>query len=75
MLCPAQARCHSTPGAPAPVVQVVAGDAVEINPSVGQGFRVMSVHEWAARWKRNDDFPACLRCGGSNTKEHYFTQV
>jgi hypothetical protein len=35
----------------------------------------MSVEEWAARWKRNDDFPNCLGCGGSDTKEHFFTQV
>jgi hypothetical protein len=53
----------------------MAGDPVEINPSVGQGFRVMSVAEWAARWKRNDDFPDCLRCGGTTTKEHFFTQA
>ncbi len=31
--------------------------------------------EWSARWKRNEDFPACLGCGGSDTKEHYFVQV
>ena len=35
----------------------------------------MTVHEWAARWKRNDDYPDCLSCGSSNTKEHHFTQV
>jgi hypothetical protein len=35
----------------------------------------MSIQEWAARWKRNDDFPACLNCAGTNTKEHHFMQV
>ena len=35
----------------------------------------MSVSEWAARWKRNDDFPACENCKGTNTKEHHFMQV
>jgi hypothetical protein len=55
--------------------KVMSGEPVEINPSVGQGYRVMSVDEWAARWKRNDDFPLCLKCEGTNTKEHYFTQV
>ena len=61
-----------TPHTP-PVRQ--AGDPVEINPSVGHGYRVMSVDEWAARWKRNDAFPDCLQCGGKSTKEHHFTQV
>ena len=42
---------------------------------VGHGYRVMSVDEWAARWKRNDAWPECLQCGGKNTKEHHFTQV
>eukprot|EP00955_Chlamydomonas_euryale_P116016 366391-Chlamydomonas_euryale.AAC.25 len=32
-------------------MQVMAGDAVEINPSIGSGYRVMSVDEWAARMK------------------------
>lgn len=27
------------------------------------------------RWKRNEDFPECLGCKGSNTREHYFTQA
>ena len=27
------------------------GDPVEINPSVGHGYRIMTVAEWAARWK------------------------
>ena len=55
--------------------KVQAGDPVEINPSVGHGFRVMSVEEWAARWKPNEAFPECLNCGGSRTKEHAFTQT
>lgn len=53
----------------------MAGEPVEINPSVGAGFKVMSVAEWAARWKRSEEFPDCLACGSSNTKEHAFTQV
>lgn len=55
--------------------KVMRGDPVEINPSIGQGYKVMTVNEWAARWKRNEDFPQCLNCGGTNTKEHYFTQT
>lgn len=55
--------------------KVMSGDPVEINPSIGSGYRVMSVSEWSARWKRNEDFPACLGCGGSDTKEHYFVQT
>lgn len=51
------------------------GDPVEINPSVGYGYKIMSVDEWSARWKRNDDFPECLNCGSKNTKEHHFTQA
>ena len=35
----------------------------------------MTVNEWSARWKRNDDFTDCLHCSGQNTKEHHFTQV
>lgn len=35
----------------------------------------MPVSEWSHRWKRNDDFPDCLHCNSSNTKEHHFTQV
>lgn len=57
------------------MLQVMAGDPVEINPSVGSGYRVMSVAEWAARFKCSQEFPECLACGGSNTKEHAFTQV
>ena len=55
--------------------KVMSGDPVEINPSVGHGYKIMTVDEWSARWKRNDDFPECLNCGGSNTKEHHFMQV
>jgi hypothetical protein len=53
----------------------MSGDPVEINPSVGSGYRVMSVDEWAARFRKSEEFPDCLACGGSNTKEHAFTQV
>ncbi len=35
----------------------------------------MTVDEWSARWKRNDDFKECLSCSSTNTKEHHFTQV
>ena len=55
--------------------KVQAGEPVEINPSVGHGYKIMTVDEWAARWKRNDAFPECLQCGGKSTKEHHFTQV
>ena len=51
------------------------GEPVEINPTVGHGFKIMTVDEWAKRWKRNDDFPDCLACGSSSTKEHHFTQA
>ena len=54
---------------------VQTGEPVEINPSIGHGFKIMPVAEWSARWKRNDDFPDCLQCKGTNTKEHHFTQV
>lgn len=53
----------------------MAGDPVEINPSTGSGYRVMSVDEWAARFRRSEEFPLCLACDCSNTKEHAFTQV
>jgi len=59
----------------APPPQVMSGDPVEINPSTGNGYRVMSVEEWSARFRRSEEFPECLACGGSNTKEHAFTQV
>eukprot|EP00879_Flechtneria_rotunda_P003561 GHRR01003795.1.p1 GENE.GHRR01003795.1~~GHRR01003795.1.p1 ORF type:complete len:147 (+),score=35.71 GHRR01003795.1:251-691(+) len=55
--------------------KVLAGDPVEINPSVGSGYKVMSVDEWAARWKRSEEFPDCLACQGTNTKEHAFSQT
>jgi hypothetical protein len=51
------------------------GDPIEINPSVGYGYKIMSVNEWSSRWKNNDDFPECLSCGSKNTKEHHFTQA
>ena len=55
--------------------KIMEGEPVEINPTVGHGFKIMTVDEWAKRWKRNDDFPECLSCGSKNTKEHHFTQV
>jgi hypothetical protein len=55
--------------------KIMRGDPVEINPSVGHGFKIMTVDEWAARWKKNEAFPECLNCGGTNTKEHAFTQT
>ena len=55
--------------------KVMAGEPVEINPSVGHGFKIMTVDEWSARWKPNEAFPECLQCGGKNTKEHHFTQA
>jgi hypothetical protein len=60
---------------PPPPKQVLAGAPVETNPSLGSGFKVMDVAEWAARWKTSGEFPQCLACGSSNTKEHAFTQV
>ena len=51
------------------------GDPVEVNPSVGYGYKIMTVDEWSSRWKRNDDFPDRLNCGSKNTKEHHFTQA
>ncbi|CAK0783986.1 hypothetical protein CVIRNUC_007189 [Coccomyxa viridis] len=55
--------------------KIMTGEPVEINPSIGHGFKIMPVSEWSARWKRNDDFPDCLQCKGTNTKEHHFTQT
>ncbi|MEW5305328.1 MAG: hypothetical protein WDW38_005631 [Sanguina aurantia] len=55
--------------------KVMEGSPVEINPSFGSGFKVMTVDEWAARWKNNEDFPACLNCNSKATKEHYFVQT
>ena len=55
--------------------KIMAGDPVEINPSVGYGYKIMTVDEWSARWKRNDDFTDCLGCSSKNTKEHHFIQV
>ena len=55
--------------------QVRAGLPVEINPSVGSGYKVMDWTEYFGRFKASPEFPECLACGGANTKEHYFTQV
>jgi hypothetical protein len=65
---------HFVPAAAVPA-QVLSGSPVEINLSLGAGFKVMDVNEWAARWKTSAEFPQCLACGSSNTKEHAFTQV
>ena len=51
------------------------GDPVEINPSLGNGLKIMTVDEWSAGWKRNDRFPDCLACGSTATKEHHFMQT
>lgn len=55
--------------------KIMRGDPVEINPSIGNGLKIMTVDEWSARWKRNGRFPDCLACGATNTKEHHFTQT
>eukprot|EP00889_Picochlorum_renovo_P007237 jgi/Picre1/34267/NNA_001741.t1 len=55
--------------------KIMQGKPVEINPSLGHGFKIMSVDEWAARWKTNEEFAECLNCGSTNTKEHAFTQT
>ncbi|KAK9812882.1 hypothetical protein WJX72_005182 [[Myrmecia] bisecta] len=65
-----RARVHSREWA-----KIMQGVPVEINPSIGHGYKIMSVDEWSARWKRNDDFPDCLACSSKNTKEHHFTQT
>jgi hypothetical protein len=65
-----QVRVHAREWA-----KIMAGEPVEINPSVGHGFRVMTVAEWAARWKPNEAFPECGVCGSANTREHAFTQT
>lgn len=51
------------------------GLPVEINPSVGSGFKVMDWTEYFGRFKTSGEFPECLACGSRNTKEHYFTQT
>ena len=40
-----------------------------------QKLSCISTFRWAARWKRNDDYPDCLACGSMNTKEHHFMQA
>ena len=55
--------------------KIMQGKPVEINPSIGHGYKIMSVEEWAARWKTNEEFAECLNCGSKNTKEHAFTQT
>jgi hypothetical protein len=51
------------------------GLPVEINPSVGSGFKVMDWAEYFGRFKTSPEFPECLACGGANTKEHAFSQA
>ena len=65
-----KAKVHSTEW-----MKILHGDPVEINPSLGQGMKIMTVAEWTSRWKQNDRFPDCLACGSTNTKEHHFTQT
>ncbi|KAK3266984.1 hypothetical protein CYMTET_24425 [Cymbomonas tetramitiformis] len=55
--------------------KIMNGDPVQINPALGQGFKIMTVNEWSAAWKRNNDFPDCLSCGGKHTVEHHFSQT
>jgi hypothetical protein len=55
--------------------KIMNGDPVEINPSLGNGLKIMTVDEWSAGWKRNDRFPDCLACGSTATKEHHFMQT
>ena len=75
---PVETEINETPKAKVHRVEwnkVMQGDPVEINPSTGHGYKIMTVDEWSARWKRNEDFPKCLNCDGSNTKEHHFIQT
>lgn len=51
------------------------GEPVEINPSAGDGHRVMSLDEFTASWKHNPDLPECLACGSDKTGEHHFIQM
>ncbi len=77
--------CRSAPGARTPRFRTSADlPASHASPllvmhrpplQVGHGFRVMTVDEWSARWKKNEAWPECLQCGSKNTKEHHFTQV
>jgi hypothetical protein len=70
----AQPHCPASFGAGRPP-QVRQGLPVEINPSVGSGYKVMDWTEYFGRFKTSGEFPDCLACGGKNTKEHYFTQT
>ena len=79
--------------------KILNGDPVEINPSVGSGYkrahnmhlsalctqamvlncvrsicRIMTVEEWASLFKSNEEFPTCLACRSTNTKEFWFLQ-
>ncbi|KAI8464763.1 MAG: hypothetical protein J3K34DRAFT_380210 [Monoraphidium minutum] len=57
------------------IIKVRQGLPVEINPSVGDGFKVMDWAEYFGRFKASAEFPECLACSSANTKEHYFTQT
>ena len=75
---PIETEINETPKAKVHRVEwnkIMQGDPVEINPSIGHGYKIMTVDEWSARWKRNEDFVQCLQCGGVNTKEHHFIQT
>eukprot|EP00873_Tetraselmis_striata_P005537 jgi/Tetstr1/425801/TSEL_001584.t1 len=74
---PVETRVGAAPNVKVHTVEwnkVLNGEPVEINPSLGNGMKIMTIEEWAARWKRNEDLPDCLACGSLNTKEHAFTQ-
>jgi len=51
------------------------GEPIERTPDVGEGYKVMTVEEWAARWNPNPEYQECLACGSMNTKEHHFQQT
>lgn len=75
---PVATSTHQTPQAPVHALEwqrLMEGYPVQINPSIGSGYKVMSVREWAARFAHNDDFPECSACGSTDTKEHHFVQT
>lgn len=75
---PVSTSVHDSPKAPVHGLEwqrLMRGDPVQINPSDGQGFRVMSVREWTARFAHNADLPECGACGSEDTKEHHFVQT
>jgi len=46
-----KAKVHSTEW-----MKILHGDPVEINPSLGQGMKIMTVAEWTSRWKQTTGF-------------------